>query len=88
MSRAAPLCAEPSQGSAKATEDLRRTSPTELLSELTEERWAHIQARLRATGVPVEAEDDRALARTVGISGVAGAAITALVACGIWALLS
>lgn len=58
------------------------------LPELTEAQWAHIQARLRATGVPAEAEDDRALARAVGLSGLFGLGLTALAVSGLWAFLS
>ena len=59
-----------------------------LSRELSEEQWKRIQARLRATGVPVEAEDDQALARAVGISGLFGIALTTLTACGLWVLFT
>ncbi|HVG49366.1 MAG TPA: hypothetical protein VM899_14665 [Rubellimicrobium sp.] len=58
------------------------------LPHLTEEEWAHIQARLRATGIPVEAEDDQALVRTMGTAGLLGLALTTLTAWGFWALIS
>jgi len=58
------------------------------LPELTKEQWAAIQARLRATGVPPETGDDRVLARTMGVSGLVGIALTGLAACGFWALIA
>ena len=58
------------------------------LPDLTPERWAQIQARLHATGVPPEVEDDQALARTLGVSGLLGLALTTLAACGLWALIA
>lgn len=67
---------------------LHPQSAPEPLPELTEEQWVHIQARLRATGVPVEAEDDQALARTMGVAGLLGITLTAMAACGLWALIA
>jgi len=67
---------------------LRPSFQAEPLPELSEEQWERIQARLRATGVPVEAEDDQALARAVGISGLFGIALTTLTACGLWVLFT
>jgi hypothetical protein len=59
-----------------------------LLPELAPAQWAEIQARLRATGVPPEVQDDHALARTFGASALLGLGLTSLAACGLWGLLA
>ena len=58
------------------------------IPELSEERWALIQARLRATGVPAEPEDDGAAARMLGGALLLGLGLLGLAICGLWVLLA